>query len=308
MREDPQLDLNLLAVLVALMDAGSVSRAALELGLSQSSVSGALARLRAHFSDPLFVRAPGGVAPTPRGAEVAGVARDILRQVREQLRPDVAFEPASARRPFTFALSDVGEVVFLPRLVAALARAAPDTPVRSVSLRPVPLAKALEEGEVDLAIGHFPDLRGGDFFQQLLLTHHFTCLLRAGHAVQGRRLTLGEFLSLEHAVVQSEGRSQEVFEAFLAARGLTRRVRLLTPHYVSLPRLISQSDMVVTVPHAIGIEYGRPEHGLRAIEPPFESPRIELKQHWHRKVHKDARNRWLRRLVGELFNEATDEW
>jgi DNA-binding transcriptional LysR family regulator len=308
MRDEVKLDLNLLSIVVALLDAGSASQAALDLGLSQSAVSGALARLRAHFNDPLFVRSANGMAPTPRGAEVAGVARDILRQVAEHLRPDLEFNPSSARRPFTFALSDVGEMVFLPKLLQALGRTAPDAPVRSVTLRPAQLAKAMEDGDVDLAIGFFPDLRKSDFFQQRLLTHHFVCLLRADHAVRGRRLTLGEFLSLEHVVVHSEGRSQEIFEEFLQARGLTRRIRLYTPHFLSIARLVSQSDMLVTVPHAIGMEYGRPELGLRVIEPPFESPRIELKQHWHRKVHKDPRHQWLRKLVSELFNEDTDEW
>ena len=303
-----KLDLNLLSVLVALMDAGSVSRAAADLGISQPSVSGSLAKLRAHFNDPLFVRSTRGMAPTPRGAEVVSIAREILAQIRERLQPEVVFDPATATRPFTFALSDVGETVFLPKLLKTLTDAAPDTPLRSVSLPPAQLSQALEDGKVDLAIGYFPDLRGNDFFQQRLMTHHFVCLLRMDHPIQGSRLTLGEFLALEHAVVHSSGRSQEVFEAFLEAQGLTRRVRLFTPHFMSIPRLIAQSDMVVTVPHAVGVQYGQPEHRLRVIEPPFKSPLIDLKQHWHRKLHKDARNVWLRGLVSQLFNEATDEW
>jgi DNA-binding transcriptional LysR family regulator len=303
-----KLDLSLLTALVALFDAGGVSRAALELGLSQPTVSGMLTRLREHFNDPLFVRSARGMSPTPRGAEVVAAAREILRQVDEKLQPEARFEPARRHRTFTFAMSDVGEIVFLPRLLAALARASPDTPVRTVTLRPAELAAAFEAGRIDLAIGYFPDLKRADFFQQRLFNHHFVCLLRADHPIQGRKLSLGEFLSLQHAVVQSEGRSQEIFEAHLEANGLTRPVAVYTPHFLSIPRLIAQSDMVVTVPHAIGIEYGTPTHGLRVLQPPFPSPRIELRQHWHRKVHKDARNVWLRRLVSSLFNDKNDEW
>jgi DNA-binding transcriptional LysR family regulator len=109
-------------------------------------------------------------------------------------------------------------------------------------------------------------------------------------------------------VVQSEGRSQEILEAYLEAHGLSRRVALLTPHFLSLPRLIARTDLIATVPHAIGIAYGTPAYGLKVMQPPFTSPRIELRQHWHRKVHKDARNVWLRRCVSELFNASTDEW
>ncbi len=303
-----RLDLNQLGVLVALLDAGSVSQAAGRLGVSQPTVSTALARLRLYFGDPLFVRAPGGMAPTPLGAEVAGAARDVLRQVDETLRRKPSFDPAHRHRPYTFAMSDVGEIVFLPRLLAALAHTSPDTPVRSVSLRPAPLAEAMAAGEVDLAIGYFPDLKPTQFPQQALFTHHFVCLLRADHRLQGTRLTLGEFLSAQHVVVHPEGRTQEILDAHLDAQGLRRRVVLVTPHFLSLPRLIARTDLMVTVPHAVGNAYGRPEHGLKTIGLPFRSPQIELRQHWHRKMHKDARNVWLRALVGRLFNQGTDEW
>ena len=227
-RMDPaaRLDLNLLHVLVALGDAGSVSRAAVRLGVSQPTVSAALGRLRAHFGDRLFVRAPGGMAPTPRGAEIVDAARDVLRKVDQTLHSAVSFDPALRHRPFSFALSDVGEMVFLPRLTRALAQRAPNTPVRSVSLRPDALDEALDGGDVDLAIGHFPDLEPPRYHRQLLFTHHFVCLLRADHPVQGRRLTMGEFLSLQHVVVQSEGRTQEILEAQLEAQGVQRRIAL----------------------------------------------------------------------------------
>ncbi len=308
MEPTTRLDLNLLSILVALGDAGAVSRAAVKLGVSQPSVSAGLARLRAYFDDPLFVRATGGMSPTPRGAEVVEAARDVLRRVDQTLRPDVHFDPARRHRPFAFALSDVGEMVFLPKLIRALADVSPDTPLRSVSLRPDALDAAMNDGDVDLAIGHFPDLKSPRYHQQMLFTHRFVCLLRAGHRVQGNRLTMGEFLSLQHVAVQSEGRTQEIFEAYLESHGVHRRVVLVTPHFMSIPRLIAQSDLVVTVPHAVGIVYGRVEHGLKVMQLPFESPRIELHQHWHRKVHKGARNRWLRVLVSRLFNAATDEW
>lgn len=308
MADDRKLDLNLLHVVVALLEAGSVTQAAARLGLSQPSVSAALGRLRAHFDDPLFVRSADGMSPTPRGAELAIAARDILQQVDERMQPEVVFEPARRHRPFTFAMSDVGEIVFLPRLVRAVAAVSPETPVASVSLRPAQLAKAMEDGDVDLAVGYFPDLKSDAFFQQRLFLHRFVCLLRADHPVQGAQLSTGDFLALQHVVVQSEGRSQEIFESHLAAHGLTRRVAVYTPHFLSVRRLIASTDLVATVPHALGIEYGKPAFGLRSMEPPFPSPRIELRQHWHRKMHKDARNVWLRRLVGELFNSATDEW
>lgn len=303
-----KLDFNLLVIAVAIEEEGGASHAALKLGMSQSAVSGALARLRAHFNDPLFIRSAGGMTATPRGAQLVGSARSILRRFDDEILSTVAFDPAITRRPFTFAMSDVGEMVFLPRLLRRLAKDAPSASVHSVSLRPSQLAEALGDGDVDLAIGFFPDLKKSDFFQQRLLSHHFTCLLRADHWVQGNRLTLKEFLGLSHIVVQSEGRSQEIFERFMNMRALSRRVALTTPHYLGVARLVATSDMVVTVPHALGLVYGTAANGLKTIKPPVESPKIELKQHWQRKYHKDARNIWLRSVVTELFNDATDEW
>jgi DNA-binding transcriptional LysR family regulator len=303
-----RLDLNLLEVLVALLEAGSASEAAVRLGVSQSTVSGSLARLRSYFNDPLFTRTVAGMAPTPRGAEVASSAREILRQVDERLRPEIRFDPHGSLHPFTVALSDVGEIVFLPKLVKALARLSPGTAVRSVSLRPAALIQAMSDGNVDLAIGFFPDLRTADFFQQLLFVHHFVCLLRADHPVSGRSVTLNEYLALDHAVVRSDGRSQEILEEYLEHKGLKRRIAVYTPHFLSIPKLIAGSDMIVAVPHAIGIAYGTTVHRLKTIDLPFESPRIELRQHWHRRFHKDARNTWLRRMVGDLFNAENDEW
>lgn len=303
-----RLDLNLLAIAVALLDEGGVSRAAFKLGMSQPAVSGALARLRRHFNDPLFVRAAGGMAPTPRGLQLVGSARDLLQRFDAEVAATAAFDPGGTQRPFVFAMSDVGEMVFLPKLLDRLGREAPGAGLRSVSLRPLPLAEALESGEVDLAVGYFPDLKKSGFFQQRLMVHHFACLLRAGHRLHGRRLTQAEFLGLKHVVVQSEGRSQEIFERFLNARGLSRQVALTTPHFLGLARMVAKSDLAATVPHALARVYGTAANGLKTMELPFESPRIELKQHWHRKFHKDARHIWLRGIVSELFNDAADEW
>jgi DNA-binding transcriptional LysR family regulator len=303
-----KLDLNLLRVAVAMLDAGSVSQAAKVLGISQPSVSESLAKLRHHFDDALFVRSGKGMSPTPRGAEVANAAREVLLQVEQRLGPRVPFDPAKAHRAFTFAMSDVGEMVFLPKLAQTLAKASPETPVRSVSMLPQRLAEAMEGGDVDLAVGYFPDLKGGDFFQRRLFTHHFVCLMRSDHPVRGAALTLEQFLNLQHAVVLSEGRSQEILEGHLKELGLVRRVAIYTPHFLSIPALIAHSDMVVTVPHAMGIAYGKSAFGLHVMQLPFPSPRIQLRQHWHAKFHKDARNVWLRGIVSELFNASTDEW
>jgi DNA-binding transcriptional LysR family regulator len=220
----PKLDLNLLPIAVALYDQRSVSRAAQKLGMSQPAVSAALAKLRKVFGDPLFVRTSRGMEPTPRAAALVPPAREVLMRVDEEVLSDISFSPATTKRVFTFALSDVGEMVFLPRILESLTRLAPSASVRSVTLPLVQTEQGLENGEIDLAIGYFPDLKRSSFFQQRLFTHTFVCLLRADHPIRGNKLSLQQFLDLGHAVVRAESRGQERFENFLVRKKIQRRV------------------------------------------------------------------------------------
>lgn len=301
-------DLNLLRVVVALYDAGSVSRAAQALGMSQPAMSAALARLRQAFGEPLFVRSARGMSPTARAHALASGAREVLARIADDVLSEATFEPSVTATTFTLAMSDVGEMVFLPKILESLQRLAPHAVVRSVSLPPARLEQAMENGEVDLAIGYFPDLKSSAFFQQRLFAHRFVCLLRADHPIRGRKLTLEQFMSLGHAVVRAEGRSQEIFEKYLERKKITRRIVLLTPHFMSIPTVIGKTDLVVTLPHAIGLFFSRTEANIKVMEPPLPIPRIELRQHWHRNAHHDPKNKWLRRLAAGLFNDANDEW
>jgi DNA-binding transcriptional LysR family regulator len=301
-------DLNLLRVLVAVYDARSVSRAALVLGTSQPTVSSALGKLRRAFGEPLFVKTAHGVSPTARTHAIAASARAILSQVEAELLPESVFDPASTTSLFTLAMSDVGEMVFLPKILARLQSEAPGASVRSVALPPEQTGLAMEAGEIDLAIGYFPDLDSAQFRKQQLFQHYFVCLLRADHPLSGPKLTMEQFLDLGHAVIRAEGRSQEIFEKYLERHRIERRIVLHTPHFMSIPMIIGQSDLVVTLPHAIGQFFSRIGANVRIIEPPLPLPPISLFQHWHGNYHHEPRNRWLRVLMAELFNAATDEW
>ena len=303
-----KVDLNLLPIAIALYDEQNVSRAAQRLGMSQPAVSMALRRLRGAFNDQLFVRSRNGITPTPRAHALVAVMRPLVTQLYDGLLEEDRFEPTLSTRPFTFALSDVGEMVFLPKLLERLRSKAPDAPIRSVSTPPDELFEGLESGDVDLAIGYFPDLRRQSFFQQRLFTHQFACLLRAGHPMRQQRLSLDAFLAAEHAVVHAGGRSQEIFERVLERKRLQRRIALLTPHFLSLPMIIARSDLITTVPHALALYFARLSKELAIAQAPFAIAGFDLKQHWHRKYHHDARSRWLREQVTELFNDESDEW
>jgi DNA-binding transcriptional LysR family regulator len=293
-------DLNLLRVLVSVADHPKVANAAQMLGMTQPGVSNALRRLRAAYSDELFVRTPRGMVPTPRALPLIEAAREMLHLHTTRMLGQPLFNPSTTETEFRLAMSDVGEMVFLPKLLELCRRQAPGAAFRSLSLAPEGLGSALADGTADLALGYFPDLSGENFFQQKLFSHGFSCLARADHPAIGKRLTRAQFLALEHAVVRAEWRSQEVFEQYLRSHHIERRVTLHVPHYMSIPFVIAESDLLVTVPVAVGIAFSALAR-LQLLSPPFDVPPYALKQHWHRRVHADPRNRWLRSQIEALF-------
>jgi DNA-binding transcriptional LysR family regulator len=297
-----ELDLNLLRTLVALDEQRNVSRAAQRLERSQPAVSAALGKLRRYFGDPLFLRSGHAMRPTPRAEAAITAARDVLDMVDSRITLAPEFAPASSERQVTLAMSDVGEVVFLPRILRMLREEMPRAAVRSVSLTAQEVGRQLENGQIDLAIGYFPDLRGESFLQQVLFRDGFACLIRADHPISADRLTIQQFTKLEHAVVRAESRSQEVIQRYLARRKVSPRVVLTTPHAASAPLIIAQSDLIVTVPRLLAGYFAGASLNLRVVGLPFEPPSIDLKQLWHRRYQDDVRHRWLRARIYELFS------
>jgi DNA-binding transcriptional LysR family regulator len=301
-------DLNLLPILVTIYDEGSVSAAAKRLGMSQSAISTALSKLRLKYEDPLFHRAGQGMKPTPRMNALIEPLREALARVDGTFRKEPAFDPATTDHVFTFAMTDLGEMVFMPKILSRIRKLAPHASVRSVAASAAQIERGLETGEIDLAVGYFPDLKEKSFHERHLFFHHFVCLLRADHPVSGATLSMQQFLTLEHAVVYGAGRTYEIFERFLRAKRIVRRVVLETPHFMSIPFIISRSDLIVTVPHAVGMFVKGMDMNIRIARPPMRTPRIDLKMHWHRNFQRDARNRWLRDVVASLFTDESDEW
>jgi DNA-binding transcriptional LysR family regulator len=298
-----QLDLNLLYVLVVLERKRSVSAAALSLQKSQPAISGALAKLREFFGDPLFVRSGNSMEPTPRALALIEAAREVLDKVGTDIVSTPTFDPLTTRQTMNIALSDVGEVVFLPAILKDLRRLAPNALVRSVSLPAAEVAAGLESGSIDLAVGYYPDLKKSNFFQQVLFSDTFASLVRLDHPMTAKKLTLKQYLQLEHAVVHAESRTEEVIERYLSRRKLRRHIVLSTPHFASAPIIVAQSDLIVTIPEPLARYFARGAANVRMIGLPFDPPRIQLKQFWHRKFHHDQRNAWLRSRICALFQK-----
>jgi DNA-binding transcriptional LysR family regulator len=297
-------DLNLLPIAFALYDELSVSRAARVLGMSQPAVSMALRRLRETFDDPLFVRVPTGIAPTPRAHALVRGARPIVERLQENLKAEETFDPAHTASTFTIALTDIGELAFLLRLLKAFRAQAPRCVIQSVAATPAQLAPALERGDVDLAVGYHPTLSSKNFRQRRLETQRFACLMRAAHPRRAARLSVKDFVALEHAVVRAEGRSQELLERFLERKRIRRNVVLVTPHFLSIPFVVARSDLVAAIPEKVAAHFASLSPDLAVAALPFEEVTLELKLHWHRRFDREPRSRWLRE---QFIRSYTDE-
>jgi DNA-binding transcriptional LysR family regulator len=294
------LDLNLLPIAVALYDELSVSRAAQRLGMSQPGVSRALRRLRDVFDDPLFVRRPNGIAPTPRAHALVRAARPHIQHLQDDLVKDEVFDPVVTTRPITLAISDVAELTFFPMVIDHFRRLAPRCAVNTVSLSGASLADELESGGVDAAAGYFPTLSLRSFRQRRVSKHGFACLLRAGHPLWAPRLTLPAYLAADHIVIRPEKRSQEVLEHFIERRRMRRKTAVYTSHVLSVPFIVMESDLMATLPYAVATRFAQLTPAVVAALPPFDIS-YDLKIHWHRRFDNDPRHVWLReQLVAVL--------
>ena len=293
------VDLNLLVAFDAMVERRNVTRAGEAIGLSQPAMSAAVARLRALFDDALFVRSGAEMKPTPRALELAEPVRRVIDTVRTDILMRSAFDPATTERTFTIITPDIGEINFVPRLLARFAQEAPAAHLRAVARPRLAAAEGLESGSAELAVGYFPDLQKAGFYQQKLFDNPHVCLVRRDHPTIGARLTMKEYLAASHAVVRPDGR-EHVFEQFFQQRGLQRRVLVELSHFMSLLPVIEGSDLIATVPRDLAdvcLRYGR----LRSVEPPIKSPVIAVHQFWHTRFHKDPAIVWLRGVVRSLF-------
>ncbi len=296
------IDLNLLVVFNQLLIERRVSKVAETLGLSQPTVSNALARLRKLTNDPLFLRTTRGMEPTPFAERLAEPVALALRLIHSAVNPETSFNPATAQRAFTLGMTDIGEIYFLPKLMEELARVAPGVTISTVRNTTVNLKDEMELGHVDLAVGLLPQLKAG-FFQRSLFKQRYVCMFRQGHRLDQGHISLAEFTQADHVVVVSQGTGHSKIDALLARNGVVRKVRLTVPHFVAVGHILQHTDMVATVPERLAQALVQP-FKLTYVSHPATLPEVAITVFWHAKVHKDAANEWLRGLICRIHTDA----
>ncbi|WP_439409124.1 LysR family transcriptional regulator [Bradyrhizobium sp. DASA03076] len=293
------LDPRLLRLFDALFTTGSVTKAAERLGQSQPTVSIWLARLRQELDDPLFVRSPEGMLPTPRAEALIGTARQALEMLRRlaDLRTD--FDPATAKRRFSICMTDASHVTLLPAILAHVRRVAPGIRIEAAQIG-MDTPRMLQSGEGDLALGYISDLDAGHF-QQALFPQDWVCLANAHHPRIKDRVTLKDFRCEAHVLIRS-GTGHQLLADASREQGIERDIALELPGFLGLPAIVGTTDLIATLPRHIGETLAH-YYGLRVLACPLPIPSFTVKQYWHARFHHDPASQWLRGVCAELFQQ-----
>jgi DNA-binding transcriptional LysR family regulator len=293
----PLLDLKLLQLFDTLYTTRSVTRAADLLEQSQPTVSIWLGKLRRQLHDPLFVRTPAGMQPTPQADVLIGQAREILESLRRLSVWELTFVPATAMRRFRICMTDASHITLLPQLLAHVRAVGPHVRLEAARIDGN-TAHALESGEADLALGYIPWLESG-IYQQTLFPQDWVCLANRLHPRIGKTLSLAQYKTEAHIGIVA-GTGYQLLESALHGRRIQRNVVLELPGFLGLVSIVATTDLIVTLPRNIGETLAKLSQ-LRVFDCPVPIPTFTVKQHWHARYHDDPGNRWLRGVIATLF-------
>jgi DNA-binding transcriptional LysR family regulator len=299
MSEHPDLraiNLNLLPALEALMAERQVSAAARRAGISQSAMSHALAKLRLMFDDPLLVVAGREMVPTPRGERIAAALPGVLGELSAIIAPPKVFDPHTARNTFTLATLDFFELTTISHVFAYFQREAPGVSL-CVERWGTDSVERMRSGDIDLLItGTSARLPVAGLCQQHLFDDRFAIIVRKEHPLTQCPLTLERYAQAEHVVVSVERRASGVVDRRLAEYGLTRRIVLRVPHFVSAPLAVIDSDLVCTIANSVA-ERARELFGVQVLQLPFELPSAGVVAMWPRQHQDDPARTWFREAI-----------
>lgn len=297
-------DLNLFVVLDAIYSQGSITRASQVLNLSQPALSHALARLRTMFDDPLFVRQGAAMVPTSFTRGIITQVRQGLQLFEASLQTDQSFHPAQTQRRFHLGLRDVFEATILPPLVQKISEQASGITIASVRVDRREIETALSSGDLDMVL-EVPIPLSNQIRQQRVSRDRLIVLSRKGHPQMPKKknqvLDLDIYLQQAHVLVSSrrQGVGLEDFE--LNREGLRRQISLRCQHYFAACRVVSETDLLLTMPE----QYASIANAqfMNRIDPfPLATQPIDAHLYWHSSADNDPANSWLREQLLNLMH------
>jgi DNA-binding transcriptional LysR family regulator len=298
------LDLNLLPALDALLKRRNVSHAAQDVGLSQPAMSRALARLRDVLGDPLLVRTPGGgYVLSPRAEALSTQLATTIDHVKAVFR-DPGFDPAHTQRTIRIAGIDTHTLLLAPTLMARLAEEAPGIDIRFENYSPN-IVERVETGQLDLVFATsttpLPPGSGSETYAR----DRLALVLRSGHPMAKRRWTVEDYGKVDHVGISILGDAGSEMDAQLAKFGVTRRMALVTPHFIAALAAVSKTDMVTTLSRVFATRFAD-TFDLILKEPPVPNLDLDLTIVWSHVRAADPVLAWLRKVIGEVAKETMD--
>ena len=294
---DPsQLDGRLLQLLLAVLEEGSITKAARRLDVTQSAVSHMLDKLRELVGDPLFVKSGRGITATARAEALAVQARVLLEEMRRFLA-GAELDPAALKATFTVAANDLQRDLLLPPLLERLRRQAPGLALRVIP-SDIPTPELLRDGECQLVISPRPP-EAGDVLQKRLFVDRFRVFFDA----KRRRAPddLAEYLGAEHVTVAYEDKRPLEIDRWLQSAGVVRRFVAYVPGFAGIAPFLRGTGRLATVPSLLRADLLR---GLDSCEPPVECPPLPMYMIWHLRHRHDPLHNWVRQELEVVACQA----
>lgn len=294
-----KIDMNLFIVLDTIYSERKLTKAAEVLHITQPAVSNALARLRGHFNDELFVRQSGQMVPTPLTENIIERVREALASLQSSLNEHDAFDPLQSARTFRFSMNDTSEAYVLPRLMEMLELEAPSINIESYTIPRADMARSFNAGELDFALD-VPIINHSELVNTPLTTDRYVCVARKGHPrIQGA-LSLDDYMSEAHIHVSSRRKGGGQIDAHLARLGLQRNIKLRIQHSRAASPIVARTDMLLTIPQSLSRETD-----LQILELPFAIPMLDWHLYWAARNDSDRAHQWMRERIFDIFRPPT---
>jgi len=293
-----KVDLNLFVVFDALYRERSVTRVAQHLHLTQPAVSNALNRLRQTFGDPLFVRGPRGMQPTPVADAVTADVQRALGLLQRSVGGQYRFDPADSGRVYRLGMNDLAQALVLPGLQRAIARVAPGVSVQAHYQGRESSVEQLKAGDLDMLID-VPQLNARELEQIPLGGIAHRLAMSAGNPLAGKPLDMSDYLAASHLHVSSRARGRGQVDLALHNQGQRRSVKMRVQHYAVAATITASSDLLWTAP-ATALDH--PD--LVVSDLPFAVEALVLNLYWHRSADQDPANAWMRDLLARQFERG----
>lgn len=295
-----QVDLNLLDLFETIYQTRNLTTAGSRLGLTQSAVSRALGRLRDMYGDALFVRQQRGVAPTPYADALAAPVTSALNTLRATLRPP-SFNHEEQSHTFRIAMSDVGERIFLPKLLNHLTTAAPNVVIEAISTSQEQLQEGLNSGQIHLAVGFFGAL-SKQVHHKRLFREQFVYVAREDHPLVNGKLEREQLRNLRHIVGGPDGMLHAMTVSKVLSGNRVKAPVVSRVHsLLCVAPLVASSDMVGVLPSNLA-KVVAGHMPLQIIKPPIQLPSFDVTMIWHDRFHREPATVWLREIFSKLFD------